>query len=94
MANLASAIRDITVIIAALGSLAAVLGVMLRIIDGVKCLLRHNMLHTYYRHHEEKTIRQYEMEDFEAEYKAYKALRGNTFVDKIHEEVMSWEVIS
>ena len=94
MANIASIIRDVTVILAAIGSLIAVLGIMLRIIDGVKCLLRHNMMHTYYRHREEKQIRQYEMEDFEAEYKAYKALRGNSFVDKIRSEVMSWEVIS
>ena len=94
MANIASIIRDVTVIIAAIGSVVAVLGIMLRIIDGMKGLLRHNMMHTYYRHREEKQIRQYELEEFEAEYKAYKALHGNSFVDKIHEEVMSWEVIS
>ncbi len=94
MANIASIIRDVTVILAALGSLIAVIGIMLRIIDGVKCLLRHNMMHTYYRHRETKQIRQYEMEDFEAEYKAYKALHGNSFVDKIHSEVMSWEVLT
>ena len=57
-------------------------------------LYRNNMMHKYYRHRQSKQIRQYEMEEFEAEYKAYKALRGNRFVDKIHEEVMSWEVIS
>ncbi len=94
MANIASIIRDVTVILAALGSLIAVIGIMLRIIDGVKCLLRHNMMHTYYRHRETKQIRQYEMEDFEAEYKAYKALHGNSFVDKIRSEVMSWEVLT
>ncbi len=94
MADIASIIRDATVIMAAIGSLIAVIGIMLRIIDGVKCLLRHNMMHTYYRRRETKQIRQYEMEDFEAEYKAYKALRGNSFVDKIRGEVMRWEVIS
>lgn len=62
--------------------------------DGQKCLLRHNMLHTYYKHHEDKTIRQYEFEDFDYQYKAYKALKGNSFIDKIYEEVKSWEVIS
>lgn len=62
--------------------------------DGQKCLLRHNMLHTYYKHHDDKTIRQYEFEDFDYQYKAYKALKGNSFIDKIYEEVKSWEVIS
>lgn len=62
--------------------------------DGQKCLLRHNMLHTYYRHREEKTIRQYEFEDFEYQYKAYKALHGNSFIDKIHGEIKEWEVVS
>lgn len=62
--------------------------------DGQKCLLRHNMLHIYYKNREERTIRQYEFEDFEYQYKAYKALHGNSFIDKIHEEVMEWEVVS
>ena len=62
--------------------------------DGQRCLLRHNMLRTYYRHREERTIRQYELEDFIMEYKAYKALGGNSFIDKIDEEVLEWEVVS
>ena len=62
--------------------------------DGQKCLLRHNMLHIYYKNREDRTIRQYEFEDFEYQYKAYKALHGNSFIDKIHEEVMEWEIIS
>lgn len=62
--------------------------------DGQKCLLRHNMLHTYYKNRELRTIRQYEYEDFVFQYKAYKALHGNSFIDKIHEEVKEWEVVS
>lgn len=62
--------------------------------NGQKCLLRHNMLHTYYKHLSDKTIRQYEFEDFDYQYKAYKALKGNSFIDKIYEEVKSWKVIS
>lgn len=62
--------------------------------DGQKCLLRSDMLHTYYKHREEKTIRQYELENFIAEYKAYKALKGNSFVDIINQEVREWEVLT
>ena len=62
--------------------------------EGQKCLLRRDMLNTYYRHMKEKTIRQYEYENFVYEYCAYKALGGNSFVDKIHDEVKSWMILS
>lgn len=62
------------------------------IIQGIKCLLRSEMLRTYYHNKDNETIRQYELENFIALYKAYKALKGNSFIDKIHKEVMSWEV--
>ena len=60
--------------------------------DGHKCLLRSDMLRMYYRHCESRTIRQYEFENFEYEYKAYKALGGNSFIDKIHAEVKTWRI--
>ncbi|MBE6749565.1 MAG: hypothetical protein E7560_00175 [Ruminococcaceae bacterium] len=64
------------------------------IIQGIKCLLRSEMLRTYYHNKDKEEIRQYELENFIALYKAYKALKGNSFIDKIHKEVMSWEVIT
>ena len=67
---------------------------MKAIVSGVKCLLRADMLHTYYKHRETNTIRQYERENFDAEYNAYKALRGNNFIDSIYTEVQKWEVYS
>ena len=62
--------------------------------EGQKCLLRNAMLTTYYRHHEEERIRQYEYENFLLSYKAYKALKGNSFIDKIYKEVQGWEVLT
>ena len=62
------------------------------IIQGIKCLLRSEMLRTYYHNKSSETIRQFELENFIALYKAYKALKGNSFIDKIYKEVMSWEV--
>ena len=64
-----------------------------RLRDGQKCLLRSSMLRTYYRNRENRTIRQYEFENFHLEYRAYKALKGNSFIDKIWEEVRQWAVI-
>ena len=63
-------------------------------IQGIKCLLRSEMLRTYYHNKDIKKIRQYELENFIMLYKAYKALKGNSFIDKIYKEVMSWKVVT
>lgn len=65
-----------------------------RIVEGQKCQLRSDMLRTYYKHKEDATLRQYEYENFMLMYKSYKALKGNSFVDKIKEEVTKWKVES
>ena len=65
-----------------------------KIVEGQKCQLRSDMLRIYYRHHDIKMVRQYEYENFVALYEAYKALKGNSFIDKIYAEIKSWEVIS
>lgn len=63
--------------------------------EGVKCLLRTDMLRTYYRHREEKKIRQFEYENFVLEYRAYKSMGGNSFIDHIRNEIdEKWEIIS
>lgn len=64
------------------------------VIQGLKCLLRSEMMRTYYHNKESEKIRQYELENFILLYKAYKAIKGNSFIDKIYNEVMKWEVIT
>ena len=61
--------------------------------EGQKCLLRSDMLRTYYRHRDDGEIRQYEYENFLTTYKAYKALGGNSFIEHIFEDVTNWKVI-
>ena len=56
--------------------------------------MRSNMLHTYYKNREHSAIRQYEYENFLLEYRAYKALRGNSFIDRIYQEVKTWDIVS
>lgn len=65
-----------------------------RITEGHKCQLRSDMLRIYFGHHENETIRQYEYEHFVYCYEAYKALGGNSFIDKIYGEVKKWEVLT
>lgn len=64
------------------------------LMNGMRCQLRSDMLHIYYQYRDVEQIRQYELENFVHLYKAYKALRGNSFIDKIYKDVMTWEVIT
>lgn len=60
---------------------------------GQLCLLRQEMLKIYYKHREDKTIRQYEAENFVMMYEAYKARGGNSFITEVYENVTSWKLI-
>ena len=89
-------------VMAIMGAIEAVLGVVLiplfvfiyNLANGMKCQLRSDMLHVYYANKDSKKIRQYELENFVYLYKAYKSLKGNSFIDKIYKEVMTWEVVT
>ena len=92
---------DIVTIIALIGEIVALIGAIIPVIisitkvsNGTKCQLRSEMLRIYYRHQESKTIRQYEYENFVMLYEAYKALKGNSFIDKIYSEVKTWEIVA
>ena len=65
-----------------------------KITEGQRCLLRSDMLRLYYKHKDADTIRQFELENFILEYNAYKALGGNSFIDRVYEEVKKWDVVS
>lgn len=67
---------------------------LINIVEGIKCQLRSDMLHTYYKNKDEKKIRQYELENFVMSYSAYRALNGNSFIEEVHDEVTKWEIIS
>lgn len=90
---------DLTTIIAIIdgvlvGVVIPVIFWIIRVANGQKCQLRSDMLEIYYHNHESKKIRQYEYENFVYLYEAYKALRGNSFIDKIYSEVKTWEIIT
>lgn len=91
----------ITSIVALIGEGVALVGALLpifqrirKLTEGTKCQLRSEMLRTYYHNREAQKIRQYEYENFLLLYDAYKALKGNSFIDKIYEEVKSWDIIT
>lgn len=92
---------DVTMIATLIGEIGVLVSVIVPVIvsvrkisNGTRCQLRSEMLRTYYRHRETGEIRQYEYENFVMLYEAYKALKGNSFMDKIYGEVREWEVVS
>ncbi len=94
MSELMNMSGTITAAAAALAVLWGVLRWIKKISDGAKCQLRSDMLRTYYHHRDEKTIRQYELENFLLCYQAYRALGGNSFIEQVHSEVKDWRVMT
>ncbi len=89
LTTIATLIAEIGVL---LGVILPIIASMRKISNGTKCQLRSEMLRIYYNHKDIQTIRQYEYENFIMLYEAYKALKGNSFIDKIYDEVSSWEI--
>ncbi len=94
-------VNEITALAALLGEIVTLISVLVpmfskmrKLQEGTKCQLRSEMLRIYYHHRESRTIRQYEYENFVMLYEAYKALKGNSFIDKIYDEVKEWEVVT
>ena len=90
---------EITVILAALAMLIKPIRNKLlgldKLTDALKCQLRHDMLHTYYRHREGQHHPTVRAGEFSLSSTAgYKALGGNSFIDRIKSEIDEWEVIS
>ena len=92
---------DLTTIATLIGEVSVLLGVVVplvvkinKIATGEKCQLRSEMLQIYYRNRDKAEIRQYEFENFVMLYEAYKALKGNSFIDKIYKEVQTWKILN
>ena len=77
-----------------LGVIIPVIVSVLRISNGTRCQLRSEMLRIYYHSRETGKIRQYEYENFVMLYEAYKALKGNSFIDKIYKEIQELEIVT
>lgn len=64
-----------------------------KIREGMRCLLRSEVVRIYYRHKDDKQLKEYEFRNLEQCYRAYKSLNGNSFVDHIHAEMQEWDII-
>lgn len=90
--NLTTVVTLISEVTVLFGVLVPIIVTVRKISNGTKCQLRSEMLRIYYHNHQSGVIRQYEYENFVFLYEAYKALNGNSFIDKIYTEVKSWEI--
>lgn len=81
-------------IVLLIGTITPMVVCMGKIANGTKCQLRSDMLRIYYRGKETGKIRQYEYENFVLLYEAYKALKGNSFIDKIYKEVQEFDIVT
>lgn len=91
---------DLTTIVALVTEISVLVGAIVpmllninKISTGTKCQLRSEMLRIYYHNIKSGQIRQYEYENFVMLYEAYKALKGNSFIDKIYEEIHDLEIV-
>jgi hypothetical protein len=91
--NTITIVALVSEIITVIGILTPFFVLIGKLIEGEKCQLRSDMLRIYYAHCDEKIIRQYEYENFVKLYEAYKALKGNSFIDKIYKEVKTWQIV-
>ena len=94
MENLILWCTRITVLAAAAGILWKVYRRFADAVEGIRCILRGEMLRIYYHNREDRKIRQYEYENFVMLYEAYKALKGNSFIDRIYAEVKEWDIVT
>ena len=60
--------------------------------EGQRCLLRGEMVRIYYRHVQDRALKEYEYQNLVKCYEAYKALKGNSFIDHIYEQMQEWEI--
>ena len=91
---------DLTTVVTLITEVGVLIGVIVPVVvnikkisTGTKCQLRSEMLRIYYANIKTGQIRQYEYENFVMLYEAYKALKGNSFIDKIMEEIHELEII-
>lgn len=61
--------------------------------ESVKCLLRNDIVCIYFANRERRSLHQYEYENLAMLYAAYKRMGGNSFVDRIWEEIQEWDIL-
>jgi hypothetical protein len=62
--------------------------------EALLCILRNEITKTYYKFLPSKALPTYEQENLIKQHTTYHNLNGNSYIDKIFEEMMTWETIA
>ena len=94
MSELAKYITSLTVIIGFIVTLIAFWSKIKDIAEGQQCQLRNDITAVYYRHCDEAnpTLREFERKNLDSIYAAYKALKGNHYIDDLYVQMRHWRV--
>ena len=94
--GIAGLIKDVVVIVAFIGSVAAILRKLKVIVDASRCQLRSDITGIYYKHVDEPTptLREYERKNLDDLYDGYHTLKGNHFVDDLYRQMREWRVVT
>lgn len=60
--------------------------------EATKCMLRNAITEIYFAKRAIRSLHQFEYENLAFLYAVYKKLGGNSFIDRIWEEIQEWEV--
>lgn len=61
--------------------------------ESVKCLLRSEIVRIYYANRDRRSLHAFEYENIIKLYDAYKGMGGNSFVDRVMEEIQAWTIM-
>lgn len=74
------------------GEVGVLYGFVKSIHRGTKCSLRNDIVEIYEQCKPKKQITKYQLETACLSYKEYKKLKGNSFVDKLMQEIKEFEI--
>ena len=93
---IAEIIGSITVIGGFLVAICKIIKKLSAVAEGLKSLLRSDIMSIYYKHcdEDEPTLREYERKTLDALFEAYTAQGGNSFVsDRYNDQMRHWHVV-
>ncbi len=61
--------------------------------EGQRCLMRSDIVGIYYKNKDKKQLHEYDYQHLQHCYDAYKALGGNSFIDRLYAEMQEWDII-
>lgn len=91
-------VEYITYLITVVGFLITLIAYWRKIKDiaeGQQCQLRNDITSIYYKHCDESapTLREFERKNLDSIFAAYKALKGNNYIDDLYNQMRQWRVI-